>query len=159
MFQKKRILSAVLMLVLISTLLIFLWPRSFLGSIDEEIKSVSVVIIENTLEHEQTTYMFNIGDPEFHEIMEVLKRYSYHISTGTISNRIKNTAHIEDNHAGYWLDIYMYTEPNHYGELYSISSGGTGELIFDHGVYRMGYWGNKIHLKFMEEICQVVDSN
>ena len=109
--------------------------------------------------NEQTTYTFNVGDPEFHEIMEVLKRYSYHISIGTISNRIKNTAHIEDNHAGYWLNIYMYTEPNRYGELYSISSGGTGEFIFDHGVYRMGYWGNKIHLKFMEEICQVVDSN
>ena len=156
MFQKKKILSVVWILILISTLLIFLWPRSFLGSIDEEIKSVSVVIIENTLEHEQTTYMFNIGDPEFHVIMEVLDRYSYHISMGTISSCVKKTAHIEGNDAGYWLNIYLYTEPDRYGDCYSILSGGTGELVFDCGVYRMGYWGNKAHLKFMTEICQVV---
>ena len=158
MFRKKRILSAVLILILISMLLIFLWPRSFLRSIDTEIKSVSVVIIKNTLEHEQTTHTFHGGDPEFHEIMEVLNRYSYHISMGTIFNRIKDTAHIEDNDAGYWLDIYMYTEPDRCGDCYSIISGGTGELIFDCGVYRMGYWGNKSHLKFMSEICQVVVS-
>ena len=148
-----------MILILISTLLVFLWPRSFLGSVDEEIKSVSVEIIENTLEHERTTYLFQIEDPEFHEIMDVLERYSYHISTGTISNRMKNTAHIEDNRAGYWLDIYLYTEPDCYGDCYSILSGGTGELIFNSGVYRMGYWGNQTHLNFMSEICRVVASN
>ena len=156
---KKRIVCAVLILILLSMVFMFLRPRSFLKSIDTEIKSMSVVIIENSLEHEQTEYTFNVNDPEFHEIMDVLDRYSYHISLGTISNRIKDTAHIEDNKVGYWLDIYMYTEPDGYGDCYSILSGGTGEVIFDYGVYRMGYWGNKIHLKFMEEICQVVDSN
>ena len=69
--------------------------------------------------------------------MEVLERYPYHISMGTISNRIKKTAHIEGNDAQHWLDIYL----------------------FDSRVYPMGYWGNKTHLKFMTEICQVVDSN
>ena len=158
MFQKKKIFNVIFVLILLSTLLAFLWPRSFLSSIDAEIKSVSVVIIENTLEHEQTKYTFNAGDPEFQEIMDVLNRYSYHISMGTISSRMKGTAHIEDNKAGYWLYIYMYTEADCYGDLYSISSGGTGELIFDYGVYRMGYWGNKTQLKFMREICQVVTS-
>lgn len=159
MFQKKRILSAVLILILISTLLIFLRPRSFLGNIDAEVKSVSVVIIEDNLEHNQEAYTFNVGDPEFDGIMEVLDRYSYHISMGTISSCIKKTAHIEGNDAGYWLNIYLYTEPDCYGDCYSILSGGTRELIFDYGVYRMGYWGNKTHLKFMAEICQVVESN
>lgn len=91
--------------------------------------------------------------------MDVLDRYPYHISLGTISNRIKDTAHIEDNKAGYWLDIYMYTEPDGYGDCYSILSGGTGELIFNVGVYRMGYWGNKTHLNFMGEICQALTSD
>ena len=159
MVQKKRVLRSILILILISTLLVFLWPRSFLGSVDEEIKSVSVEIIENTLEHERTAYIFQIGDPEFDEMMEVLERYPYHISLGTISSRIKKTNHIEGNDARYWLDIYLYTEPDRHGDCYSIISGGTGELIFDCGVYRMGYWGNKTHLKFMTEICQVVDSN
>ena len=155
--MKSIILSAVLILVLILTLLTFLLPRSFLSNVGTEIKSISVVIIENTLEHKQTEYTFNVGDPEFHEIMDVLDRYSYHLSMGTISNSIKDTAHIENNKSGYWLDIYMYTEPDCYGDCYSIISGGTGELIFNDGVYRMGYWGNKTHLKFMNEICQAVN--
>lgn len=159
MLKKSNIIKGLLMLISLLVFLTFLWPRSFLESIDEEIKSVSVVIIENTLEHEQTTYTFNVGDPEFHEIMEVLERYPYHISIGTISSLIKKTNHIKGNDARYWLDIYLYTEPECYGDCYSIISGGTGELIFDYGVYRMGYWGNKTHLKFMWEICQVVDSN
>lgn len=157
--QKKRILRVVLILILISTVLTFLWPRSFLSNIDAEIKSVSVVIIENNLDHDQKAHTFNVGDPEFDEMMEVLERYPYHISLGTISSRIKKTNHIEGNDARYWLDIYLYTEPDRHGDCYSIISGGTGELIFDCGVYRMGYWGNKTHLKFMTEICQVVDSN
>ena len=157
--SKKRIVCAVLILILLSMVFMFLRPRSFLKSIDTEIKSMSVVIIENSLEHEQTEYTFHVNDPEFHEIMDVLDRYPYHISMGTISNRIKATAHIEDNKAGYWLDIYMYTEPDGYGDCYSILSGGTGELIFNDGVYRMGYWGNKTHLNFMGEICQALTSD
>ena len=86
----------------------FLRPRSFLKSIDTEIKSMSVVIIENSLEHEQTEYTFNVNDPEFHEIMDVLDRYPYHISLGTISNRIKDTAHIEDNKAAAMLSFKEY---------------------------------------------------
>lgn len=155
--KKRKILSAVLILITLSVVLAFLWPRSFLSNIDTEITSIDVVIIENTLEHEHTEYTFNVDDPEFHEIMGVLNRYFYHISMGTISNCIKDTVHIEDNKAGYWLDIYMYTEPDRYGDCYSILSGGTGELIFSGRVYRMGYWGNKTHLNFMNEICQVVN--
>ena len=159
MFQKKKIVNVIIVSTLFSILFAFLWPRSFLRSIDNEIESISLVIIENSLEHEHTEYTFNVGDPDFHKIMDVLNRYPYHISMGTISNRIKDAAHIEDNKAGYWLDIYMYTEPDRNGELYSIMSGGTGELIFNGEVYRMGYWGNKTHLNFMSEICQTVASN
>ena len=159
MFKKKRILGAGVVLILISAALTFLWPRSFLGNIDAEVKSALVVVIENSLEHKQEAHTFHVGDPGFDEIMEVLERYPYHISMGTISSRIKKTNHIEGNDARYWLDIYLYTEPDCYGDCYSIISGGTGELIFDDGVYRMGYWGNKTHLKFMEEICQAVGSN
>lgn len=158
MIQKKKIFNVIIVFILVSILFALLFPRSFLSSIDNEIKSISLVIIKNSLEHEQTEYTFNDGDPRFHEIMDVLDRYPYHISLGTISNRIKDTAHIEDNKAGYWLHIYMYTEPDGYGDCYSILSGGTGELIFNVGVYRMGYWGNKTHLNFMGEICQAVTS-
>ena len=89
MFQKKKIFNVIIVSILVSILFVFLWPRSFLRSIDNEIKSISLIIIENTLEHEQTKYTFHVGDPEFDEIMEVLERYPYHISMGTISSCIK----------------------------------------------------------------------
>ena len=156
--MKKRFCGMLLGGIIFLLMVLFLWPRSLLHGVDEEVKSVSVVVVENNLEHNQEVHTFNVGDPEFDEIMEVLERYPYHISMGTISSQIKKTNHIEGNDTQYWLDIYMYTEPDRCGDCYSIISGGTGELIFDCGVYRMGYWGNKTHLKFMSEICQVVVS-
>ena len=159
MFQKKRILNAALVLILFSMFLTFLWPRSFLSNMDAGIKSVSVVVIENTLEHNQEVHAFNVGDSGFDEIMEVLERYPYHISMGTISGAFEKAAHIEGNDARYWLNIYLYTEPDCHGDCYQILSGGTGEIIFNCGVYRMGYWGNKTHLNFMREICQAADTN
>lgn len=78
MFEKKRILKTVLILILLSTLLMFLWPRSFLSNIAAEIKSIQIVVIETNFEHNQATHTFNIGTPEFDAIMEVLDSYSYH---------------------------------------------------------------------------------
>lgn len=157
MSKNRRIIRTVLILALLLTLLIFLWPRSFLSNIDAEVKSISVVNI-GLPSHNQTTHTYNVGDSEFDAIMEILKSYSYHVSMGTVSNYIKKSAHIEGNDARYWLDIYLYTEPDRYGDCYTIISGGTGEVIVDHGVYRIGYWGNKTHLEFMTEIRQVIDS-
>lgn len=156
-FMKKRFCGMLLGGIIFLLMVLFLWPRSLLHGVDEEVKSVSVVVAENNLEHNQEVHTFNVGDPEFDEIMEVLERYSYHASLGTVSNRIKKTAHVEGNDARYWLNVYLYTEPDCYGDLHSIISGGTGEVIVDYGVYCMGYWGNKTALRFMSEVRQVID--
>lgn len=158
MVKSKRIFSAILFLILLFTLLISLWPRSLLGSMDTEIKSMSVAIIEESFEHEQDTYTFDAGDPEFDKLTEVFGRYYYHMSMGTVANYIKQNTHLEGNDAGYWLNIYLYTEPDCQGDCYQIISGGTGEVIINSGVYRMGYWGNRTALKFMDEVCQFINS-
>lgn len=54
-------------------MVLFLWPRSLLHGVDEEVKSVSVVVVENNLEHNQEVHTVNVGDPEFDEISEYTK--------------------------------------------------------------------------------------
>lgn len=56
--SKKKIFNVIFVLILVLIIFAFLWPRSFLRSIDTEINSISVVVIENTLKHEQTEYTF-----------------------------------------------------------------------------------------------------
>ena len=59
--SKKKIFNMIFALIVFSILFALLFPRSFLRSIDNEIKSISLVIIKNSLEHEQTEYTFNDG--------------------------------------------------------------------------------------------------
>ena len=79
-FMKKRFCGMLLGGIIFLLMVLFLWPRSLLHGVDEEVKSVSVVVVENNLEHNQEVHTFNVGDPEFDEIMEVLECYSYHAS-------------------------------------------------------------------------------
>lgn len=158
MFNKKRFWGLMVGIVTFFVILLFVWPHSLLNSIDSDIHSMSVVVVES-YGHDTATYKYNIDDPSFDAIMDILNQYSCHISLNTISKHLEKRVELEGNLAGYWLNINLYTEPDCYGECYQITSGGTGEVIIDDGVYRMGYWGNKVALKFMNEICQVVDSD
>lgn len=152
MNRKKRLIGSIIAILILSTCAFFLWPRSF-ANVSPEVKSISVVLVE---ESDATTYVYNAQDSEFSAIMDTLDRYSYHMSLRTISSYFKNGASMEGNKAGYWLNIYLYTEPNRYGECYGITSGGTGEIVVDDAVYRIGYLGNSTALKMMDEVCQIV---
>ena len=156
MFKKKYFWRWIVGIIILCVILLFLWPRSLLNNIDSEIQSMSVVVVEG-YGHDTATYKYNIDDLSFDAIMDILNQYSCHTSLNTISKRLEKRVELEGNLAGYWLNIYLYTEPDCYGECYQIISGGTGEVIIDDGVYHMGYWGNKVALKFMNEICQVVN--
>ena len=136
--------------------LALLWPHSLLCGIETEVKSISVVIVRDGFEHTEDTYRLNEGEPMFDQIMSIIDRYSYHYSLNTIIKSVKNSVSLKGNDAGYWLNIYLYTEPNCYGDCYQIISGGTGEVIVDDGVYRIGYISNKKQLEFMSNICNIV---
>lgn len=157
MFKKKRFGGLIAGVVALFAIVLFLWPHSLLNNKDSDIESIAVVIVEESFDHDNDTYVYNIQDSKFRAIMEVLDSYSYHMSLKTISSYFSDGAHLEVNEAGYWLNIYLYTEPNRNGECYGIISGGTGDITVEDAVYRMGYWGNSTQLKFMSEICQVVN--
>ena len=75
---------------------------------------------------------------------EILERYSYHRCLRTI---FPNTD-LEGNDAGFFLHIW--------GENLYISTGGTGEIVVNDHVYRMGLFGNQKLLAFMEELATVL---
>lgn len=152
--MKKRIIIGILLVAILAGSIFFLWPRSF-ADVPQEVRSVVVTFIENTLEHEMVSFEFNAQDPEFAAIMETLDQYSYHMSLGTVSAFLENRISIKDNNAGYWLHIDMYTEPGRCGDHYGIRSGGTGEVIAGDGVYRVGYWGNGKALEMMDAFYQM----
>ena len=157
LYKKKRFWGSVAGRIILFLSLLFLWPQSLLKNTESDIQSISIVVIEESFEHNNSTYVYNIDDPMFDAIMDILDQYSYHASLNTISKRLEKRVELEGNLAGHWLHIYLYTAPDRYGECYQIISGGTGEVIVDDGVYRMGYWGNKTARKFMDEVYQVVN--
>ena len=79
--MKKRIIIGILLVAILAGSIFFLWPRSF-ADVPQEVRSVVVTFIENTLEHEMVSFEFNAQDPEFAAIMETLDQYSYHMSLG-----------------------------------------------------------------------------
>lgn len=155
--KSKRISKVIIVLALIAVILTFLWPHSLIDIAEVGIESISVVVVRNNLELNPTTYTFNVGDSEFGAVAEILNQNSYHVSISTILSAVQGGAHLEGNDAGYWLNIYLYTEPNRGGECYSIISGGTGDILINDNVYRMGYCGNRKMLGFMDAVCKAVN--
>lgn len=155
MSKKKRIVASIIAILILSMCVLFLWPRSF-EDVSQEVKSIAVVVVEESFDHDNMTYVYNEQDLEFSAIMETLGRYSYHMSPKTISSYFSEGAHLEGNEAGYWLHIYLYTEPDRCGECYGVISGGSGDIAVKDAVYRIGYFGNSTALKMMDEVCQIV---
>lgn len=156
MNKKKRIIGATIVIIILILCVLFLWPRSF-ADVSRAVESIAVVVVEESFDHDNATYIYDKKDSEFKEIMKILNQYSYHLSLRTISNYLSDNVSLGGNKAGYWLNIYLYTEPDRQGECYDILSGGTGDIIVNNGVYRIGYWGNDTALNMMDEVCQTVN--
>ena len=155
--KSKRLLKVIIILALLAVILTFLWPHSLIDIAEVGIESISVVVVRNNLELSSETYTFNVGDSEFETVAGILNQNSYHVSISTILSVIQGEAHLEGNEAGYWVNIYLYTEPDCCGECYSIISGGTGDILINDNIYRMGYCGNGKVLGFMDAVCEAVN--
>ena len=156
MVKRRKLLYAVFAIVILGVILCFLFPRSF-AKTTSEVRSIAIHVVEENFEHENKTYVYNDDAPEFNAIFNVLNKYSYHWTLQTIPCFFQNSAHIESNEAGYWLNIYFYSEPDRYGECIDLISGGTGEIIFDSTVYRIGYLGNRAALRMMDDIVNIIE--
>lgn len=153
--KKKRIISIAMLLVLFAGLVAFLFPHPIIN-FDEPITAIKVIVAVNGVgKIDSTTYDYTSADDEFVVISDCLKDYSYHYSFGTLKSIISlnasNSSGMEGNNAGYWIHIYLDTDT----ERHTITCGGTGEIMIDDIVYRVGYFGNNKQLEMMEEIRSV----
>ena len=144
--MKKKIW---LMLAAALALVLYFRPLPFPALSFEDADNLNIHKVDLAIEHgkplmDSTTYSFAEGSPEAKAIGEILERYSYRRCLRTI---FSNTD-LEGNDAGYWLHIWG-------GDLY-FSSGGTGEINLNDRVYRMGWFGNRSNLAFLEEIAAVL---
>ncbi len=144
--MKKRILIIFILTTLIAFSAFLLWPYS-LSSIAPDCTSITVMYIDNTLEHDNETKVFEIGTEKFAEIQSVLERYTYHRSFRTFSD----DSSMGGNHAGYWLHLYLDTGD----DRKVIICGGTGEISIDGRIYRVGYLGDGPSLSWMNEIVDI----
>lgn len=156
MVKRRKCLYAVFAIVILSVILWFLFPRSFVQT-TSEVRSIAIQVVDESFEHENKTYVYNDDAPEFNAIFEVLNKYSYHWTLQTIPCLSPNSTHIEGNKAGYWLNISFYSETDRYGECIDLTSGGTGEIIFNSTVYRIGYLGNKAALQMMDDVVKIIE--
>ena len=143
MKKKVLIVTAVLALILYFQPLPF--PElSFEDADNLNIHKVDLLFENGTPSMDSTTYDFEEGSPEAEAIGEILERYFYHRCLRTL---FPNTD-LDGNDAGFFLHIW--------GENLYISTGGTGEIVVNDHVYRMGLFGNQKLLAFMEEIAAVL---
>lgn len=81
--------------------------------------------------------------------MDILSRYTYHRSFRTLTK----ANNMEGNHAGFWLHVYL----DHGDDRVDFTCGGTGEILIDGLVWRVGYWGDRASLPMMAELAAVLE--
>lgn len=144
--MKKRIIVILIVTILIAFSIFLLLPYS-LSSIAPDCTSITVTYIDNTLDLDYETKVFESGTEEFAKIQSVLESYTYHRSFRTFSD----DSSMEGNCAGYWLHIYLDTGDGRK----VIICGGTGGISIDGRIYRIGYWGDGQSLSWMNEIVDI----
>ena len=149
----RRLAFLLVLLALLAGVCYMLWPHSF-ADLQPECDSITLICIVDTNEDYsfiptqdiyQETYSFDSA--EFERIMDILSRYTYHRSFRTLAG----ANNIEDNHAGYWLHVYL----DHDNDRVDFSCGGTGEVLIDR-VWRVGYWGDRASLAMVAELAAVL---
>lgn len=143
--MKKKIFASIALLLVVSIFICLQYPESF-SKYMENCTSVTVIYVDNNIEPEADiiTEVFEKDTEKFTELKEIISDFSFHRSRRSFSNDTS----LSSNPPGYWLYIYIDS-----GEKRTVlTCGGTGEIFFDDRIYRMGYWGNKTALTFMNQI-------
>ena len=149
--MKRKIVWGGAVLVIVAVLAYFLWPMP-LGEVLPEEETINVVYIKHILTEngealqESTDYQLDAGSEQAAQLRAALEDYTYHRTWGTIWKA--NSIDGPDEWVGYTLQLFAGDK--------SISSMGSGKVLINGCVYRVGYWGNQTDLAWMEEVCAVL---
>ena len=141
---------ALVLLALLAGVCYMLWPYSF-ADLQPECDSITLIRTDTAEDCSltQTREIYSADSPEFAQIMDILSRYTYHRSFRTLTK----ANNVGGNHAGYWLNVYL----DHGDDREDFTCGGTGEILIDGIVWRVGYWGDHAELAMMDELAAVLE--
>lgn len=144
----RRLLCAIAVLLL-AGLCCLLWPHSF-ANLQPGCDSITILRIDTAENHSLTTSKetYSAESAESRQIVDILSRYPYHRSFRTLT-KANNT---DGNHAGFWLHVYL----DRGEDRVTFTCGGTGEILIDGLVWRVGYWGDRASLAMMAELAAVL---
>ncbi len=145
----KKAIIGVIILIFLTSVIIFFYPLPFERNIqndyDLNVVYIRVSLVNGEPQQNSTSYHYESGSKEIGRIKQILRKYSYH--RGIRSWSKNNT--MEGNDVGYWIQLYS-------GEN-NIIMGGTGEIIVNNHIYHIGYWGNSKAQTLMEELREVLE--
>jgi len=150
---KKKILTCAIALTFIVLIKIVFSPINFSDKILES-THVNISYIRTDLINGQPTqylsdYSFDVKSEKFHDVINLLKTYSYH----RCFESFKGNAEIKGNTET--LIISFYEEPQGVSELYVIAN--VPNIIVGQTVYRVGYWGNSTSNRLFNEFKEILD--
>ena len=149
----KRLLKKAFALMAAAALLCFalymLRPHSF-AALQPECDSITILRTDTAEDYSLTTTeeTYSADAPELAQIMDILSRYTYHRSFRTLTGANS----MDGNRAGYWLRVCL----DHGEKREFFTCGGTGEVLIDGLVWRVGCWGNRASLAMMQELSDVL---
>lgn len=146
----RRLSFLLVLLALLAGVCSMLWPHSF-ADLQPECDSITLIRTDTAEDYSltQTREIYSADSPEFAQIMDILSRYTYHRSFRTLTK----ANNMEGNHAGFWLHVYL----DHGDDRVNFTCGGTGEILIDGLVWRVGYWGDRASLPMMAELAAVLE--
>lgn len=146
----RRLSFLLVLLALLAGVCSMLWPHSF-ADLQPECDSITLIRTDTAEDYSltQTREIYSADSPEFAQIMDILSRYTYHRSFRTLTK----ANNMEGNHAGFWLHVYL----DHGDDRVDFTCGGTGEILIDGLVWRVGYWGDRVSLPMMAELAAVLE--
>ena len=147
--DKKKAILLMAALIAIIIILIMLWPLSFLNAIADDTE-LRIVFWQPAITSEPVAYEVQPGTEKHRQIRQVLGQYSYRRTWRTFffwDSPLNNDA----LGTGYTFNLYELGDAGNY-----ISSSGTGEIIVNGRIYRIGYWGNRKASKMTDELRSVL---
>ena len=144
LFRSKRFRYGFLAAFLVAVLFFFLWPLSF-PTLNEDVPNITVIRMDASLNVETANKVFPRGSPEYEQVQQILSKYSYHRSILTYFA----DAFLKRNEGGYWIYLYL-------GKQGNIICSGTGSVMLNQRVYRMGLLGGGKSRSMMAEIQQLL---
>lgn len=154
---KKKPLMITLTIAVIGICIFYFYPQQ-LSSVISEGDTISIVYIHHAVQNggqsmDSAIFEFTSNTDGYADIVNLFGQYSYYRNLASL---FKSTGmEYKNRGVDYYLNIYI----GHSGNSKNIIMGGDGKVIVEDHLYKMGFWGTKYQVKFMEQLKHFLEKN